>query len=187
VTRIISGVARSRRLRTPSGAATRPTADRVREALFSSLDRQIGTLAGKRFLDVYAGSGAVGLEARSRGAAAVLLIESDRRAAEVIRQNANALALGDVRVIAAKAERLATQAPPQDPFDVAFFDPPYSVAPSRLRQVMSHMSASGWFRDSAVLVVERSRRDADWTWPPELNAVQSKRYGETTLWYGRVH
>ena len=88
MTRIIAGTARGRRLRTPSGEATRPTADRVREALFSALESELGTLSGLRFLDLYAGSGAVGLEARSRGAVAVTAVESDRRTARLVQDNA---------------------------------------------------------------------------------------------------
>ncbi len=187
MTRIIGGSARGRQLRTPSGLATRPTADRVREALFSSLDAQLGPLTSLRFLDVYAGSGAVGLEARSRGANAVTLIESDRRTAELIRRNASVLDLDAVKVIAAKAERVAAEAPAEDAFDVAFFDPPYTMPAVMLREVVGSMVRSCWFSDSTLLVVERSRRDRDWAWPPDVDDVQSKRYGETVLWYGRVH
>ena len=87
MTRIIGGDAGGRRLRTPTGAGTRPTSDRVREALFSAVDAALGSLHGLRFLDLYAGSGAVGLEARSRGAGVVTLVEQDRRTATVIREN----------------------------------------------------------------------------------------------------
>jgi 16S rRNA (guanine966-N2)-methyltransferase len=186
MTRIIAGIARGRQLRTPSGAATRPTADRVREALFSSLGKHLGSLDEARFLDVYAGSGAVGLEARSRGAAAVTLIESDRRTADVIRQNARLLDLDGITVLAAKAERLAKEPPPTAAFDVAFLDPPYMTGAAQLRSVLSQLLANGWFRVAALVVVERSRRH-EWEWPRGLAAVQSKRYGDTVLWYGRVH
>jgi 16S rRNA (guanine966-N2)-methyltransferase len=185
MTRIIAGDARGRRLRTPQGGATRPTADRVREALFSSLDARLGSLAGVRFLDVYAGSGAVGLEARSRGAAAVTLIESDRATAALIRQNARALGLDSVTVLSGKAERVATDPPPGKRFDVVFADPPYSIPGGRLSQVLAGLLAAGWCAPGAWLVVERPRRD-DWRWPVGVDAVQSKRYGETVLWYGFV-
>jgi 16S rRNA (guanine966-N2)-methyltransferase len=186
MTRIISGTARGRSLKLRPGSATRPTADRVREALFSSLEAQVGALAGSRFLDVYAGSGAVGLEARSRGAIAATLIESDRRTADLIRTNARAVGLDGVTVLAANAERLAREIPRQGSFDVAFFDPPYSLSVARVRQVVDHMLSSGWFSDSALVIVERSRRGDEWKWPDGIDAVQSKRYGETLLWYGRV-
>jgi 16S rRNA (guanine966-N2)-methyltransferase len=186
VTRIIAGAARGRRLRTPTGAATRPTADRVREALFSTLDARVGPLEGRRFLDVYAGSGAVGLEARSRGASAVTLIEADRGAATVIRQNLRDLEMDSVTVLTGKAERVAAEAPAGQRFDVAFFDPPYSLSTSRVGQVVADMLAAGWFAPGAVLVVERPRRVVDWEWPVGTEGVQSKRYGETVLWYGHL-
>jgi 16S rRNA (guanine966-N2)-methyltransferase len=185
MTRIIAGDARGRRLRTPQGSATRPTADRVREALFSSLDARLGSLDGVRFLDVYAGSGAVGLEARSRGAAAVTLIESDRATAALIRQNARALGLDSITVLSGKVERISTEPPPEERFDVVFADPPYSMPAGRLSQVLAGLLAGGWCAPGAWLVVERPRRD-DWRWPAGVDAVQSKRYGETVLWYGFV-
>ncbi len=186
MTRIIAGTARGRRLRTPTGDVTRPTADRVKEALFSSLDARLGSLAGLRFLDMYAGSGAVGLEARSRGAGGVTLIESSRSSAAVIRSNVQALGFDAVTVIVAKAELMGTEPPPAGPFDVAFFDPPYSMATERLTGLLADLLGAGWFGSGAWLVVERDRRGAHWAWPTGVEAVQSKRYGETVLWYGHV-
>src|SRR4051795_5085420 len=87
MTRIIGGTAGGRRIKAPSGDNTRPTSDRVREALFSSIDAELGSVTGLRFLDLYAGSGAVGLEARSRGAGVVTMVEHDRRTAGLIREN----------------------------------------------------------------------------------------------------
>lgn len=189
MTRIIGGTAGGRRLKTPKGGATRPTSDRVREALFSSLESTLGTVAGLRFLDVYAGSGAVGLEARSRGAAAVVLVEHDRHAVAVIRANAESTGLSEIQVITRRAERLSDDAPPGGPFDVGFFDPPYTLDVDALRHIVSGLLAAGWFAADAVLVVERDRRDADWTWPSAggVSALRSARYGETILWYGRRH
>ncbi len=103
MTRIVAGSAGGRRLRTPSGGRTRPTSDRVKEALFSALESQIGTLAGRRFLDLFAGSGAVGLEARSRGAQHVTLVERDPATAALIRANAKELGLDQVTVLVASA------------------------------------------------------------------------------------
>lgn len=184
MTRIVAGQARGRRLRTPSGTATRPTSDRAREALFSALEARLGTLAGTRFLDVFAGSGAVGLEASSRGAAAVTLIESDRATAGLVRSNARDLGLSGVTVVAAKAERQAAGRPPGDPFDVAFFDPPYAWPAAKFTGLIAEMASNGWFHPDALVVVERSRRDAEWVWPVSIDPVQSKRYGDTMLWYG---
>lgn len=185
MTRIIAGAARGRRLRTPAGTATRPTADRVREALFSALEASLAALDEARFLDVFAGSGAVGLEASSRGAAAVTLVESDRATAALVRANVHDLGLAGVTVLSAKAEASAAGPPPAEPFDVAFFDPPYSWPSARLSQLVDDMGANGWLRPEAVVVVERSRRANGWEWPRSVQPLQSKRYGETVLWYGR--
>src|SRR3954452_19852723 len=130
MTRIISGTAGGRRLSTPHGPATRPTTDRVREALFSSIESWCGSLQGLRFLDLYAGSGAVGLEAWSRGAGVVTLVESDRRTARLIEQNARVRGFVKVNALAA-AVSLPLTNPPSAPYDVAFLDPPYSLDEAR--------------------------------------------------------
>jgi 16S rRNA (guanine966-N2)-methyltransferase len=185
VTRIIGGTAGGRRLRAPRGPATRPTADRVREALFSTLESTLGSLRGLRVLDVYAGSGAVGLEAVSRGAAAVTLVEQDRAVAELIRSNVRDTGLTDVTVLHLRAERLAATASSGGTFDVAFFDPPYTVSSEDLGVVIADLHAAGWFSPDALLVVERPGR-AGWEWPQGVAAVRSRRYGDTMLFYGRV-
>lgn len=182
MTRIIAGSAGGRRLRTPPGNSTRPTSDRAREALFSSIESELGTLVGRRFLDVYAGSGAVGLEARSRGASYSLLVEKDRPTVDVIVGNMRQLGFTEVRVQSAKAETLGLQPPSGGAFDVVFLDPPYSVTGSDLRGVLAPMAGRGWFADGALVVVERGKRD-DWEWPAGFAPVRSKRYGETVLWY----
>jgi 16S rRNA (guanine(966)-N(2))-methyltransferase RsmD len=184
VTRIVAGSRGGRTLATPPGQGTRPTSDRVREALFSALEAMT-ELAGCRFADLYAGSGAVGLEAASRGAAAVLLAESDPRVVRVVRANVAALGLGDVcRVVPVKvASLLAT--PPDEPFDVVFLDPPYDVSDDALADVLGAVGHDGWLSPSAVLVVERRTRSPEPAWPDGVTLQRSRRYGETTLWYGR--
>jgi 16S rRNA (guanine966-N2)-methyltransferase len=186
VTRIIAGAAGGRRLRTLNGTSTRPTSDRVREALFSSLESTLGTLSGVRFLDLFAGSGAVGLEARSRGAVGVTLVESDSRAAALIRANATALGFPDVEVLETKAHRLAAAPPEGHPFDVAFLDPPYAVATAEVVGLVHALGRAGWFGPEAVVVVERGQHAEDITWPAEIEPVRSRKYGETMLWYGRA-
>ncbi|MBA2445439.1 MAG: 16S rRNA (guanine(966)-N(2))-methyltransferase RsmD, partial [Nocardioidaceae bacterium] len=188
MTRIIAGEAGGRRLRTPPGRATRPTSDRVREALFSALEAHLGTLHGCRFLDVFAGSGAIGLEARSRGASAVTLIEQDGPTAALIRANAKQLGMSDVSVIAARVGRLAVDRPSggrASPFDVAFFDPPYDVPHDQLAQVITDLEQSGWLSLDVLLVVERPRRGDAWRWPAGFEPLREKRYGETVLCYGQ--
>ena len=107
--RIVAGAARGRRLAAPPGRGTRPTADRAREALFSALEAQLGSLAGRRVADLYAGSGAVGLEALSRGASAVVLVESDPAAVRSLRANVDAVGLPGAEVVAGRVERVVSR------------------------------------------------------------------------------
>ena len=185
MSRIISGSARGRRLRTPSGDATRPTSDRVREALFSALEAGLGTLSGLRFLDLYAGSGAVGLEAMSRGAAAVTAVESDRRTAKLVQDNAAALGFGAVEVLAQPVARVLGQRPGA-PYDVVFADPPYPLENAQVEAALALLVGNGWLAPEALLVVERSTRGGEPAWPSGLTRERERKYGETVLWYVRA-
>jgi 16S rRNA (guanine966-N2)-methyltransferase len=183
MTRIIGGSARGRRLRTPPGEATRPTADRVREALFSALEAELGSLHGLRFLDLYAGSGAVGLEAASRGAVAVTAVESDRRTAGVVAANATALGFDlDVRAQAVSAVLASS---PGSAYDVVFLDPPYPTTGDQVSHALGLLVTHGWVNPGGAVVVERSARSVAPAWPDGLEPWRQKRYGETVLWYLR--
>lgn len=183
--RIVAGSVGGRRLETPRGAATRPSSDRVREALFSRVESLLGGLDGARVLDLYAGSGAVGLEALSRGAGRAVLVEADRRVAAVARRNVDALGVGDrARVVTGRAERVVA-GPAALAADLVFADPPYPLATDQLRRALGGAIAGGWCAPYALLVVERSSRSRDWPFPAAVWDVGSRRYGETTLWYGR--
>lgn len=187
MTRIIAGRAKGRKLATPPGDATRPTADRVREAFFSALAAWNGSgdvavdeqLAELSFLDLYAGSGAMGLEAASRGASRVVAVESDARTADVIRRNASEAKL-PVQVRVAKAETF-TATEPEARFDVVWLDPPYPVTSEHLEPMLERIREH-WLVPNGVIVVERpSKRDL-----PEVPGTDSwtRAYGETTLvWY----
>jgi 16S rRNA (guanine966-N2)-methyltransferase len=184
VTRIVAGRYRGRRLDTPPGSDTRPTSDRVREALFNTLE-SVTELTGARFADLYAGSGAVGLEAASRGASCVLLVEADPRACRVARRNIEALAAAQtVRLAATRVERLLA-APPDRPYDVVFADPPYAAPDEEVAAVLVALVRHGWLNSGAVVAVERSSRGAPPPWPGGLMDPRERRYGETTLWYAR--
>jgi 16S rRNA (guanine966-N2)-methyltransferase len=183
MTRIIAGTAKGRKLKTPTGGATRPTSDRVREALFSALEAQLGTLHGLRVLDLYAGSGAVGLEAVSRGAVGVLAVESDRRAAALISENARAVQLS-VEVSTSAVERVLA-APPRAPFDVVFLDPPYPLPDEEVEQALDLLVRNDWLSPGAAVVLERSARSVEPAWPSGLGDARLKKYGETVLWYVR--
>jgi len=181
MTRIIAGTYGGRRLRVPAGDGTRPTTDRVREALFSSLQSEFAGLEGLSFLDMFAGSGAVGLEAVSRGAARVDLVESDRRAAGVIGTNIAELGVTSARVLGQTAERFV-QSEPGTSYDVIFLDPPYAYAHEDLERLLVILGS--WLAEGGVIVVERSKRDA-FVWPTPLRGLRDRKYGETILWYGR--
>ncbi len=181
--RIVAGLAKGRRLATPAGA-TRPTSDRAREALFSSLAALV-ELTGARVLDLFAGTGAVGLEALSRGAADAVLVESDRAAAQVLRRNVDAVGLPGATIVRRPvAAFLGTE--PDAAFDVVFADPPYALDDAALAAVLSALVERCWLADGAIVVVERSARSCSPPWPEAfITPVRERRYGEGVLWYGR--
>ena len=185
MTRIVAGVAKGRRLETPTGPVTRPTSDRVREALFSSLESDLDGLAGVRFLDLYAGSGAVGLEAVSRGAVAAVLVEQSRRTAALARRNAAELGFDCVEVVTSSVQRFLDAAA-GSPFDAVFLDPPYAVPTSAVTSVLARLHDHAWVVAGGVAVVERPTRAGELPWPQGFVATRQRRYGETTLWYGRA-
>ena len=186
MTRLIAGAARGRRLAVPPGRCTRPTSDRAREGLFSTWESLRGGLQGARVLDLYGGSGAVGLEALSRGAEHVLLVEADPRAVRVIRRNVAAVGLPGVQVRAGKAERVIASGPPPQPYDVVFLDPPYLVTDAEIGEILLTLSSGGWLAEGALATVERSTRGGEFRWPPGFQGLRARRYGEGTLWYGQA-
>ena len=184
MTRIVAGAAGGRRLAVPP-SGTRPTSDRVREALCSALAHDPG-LDGTAVLDLCAGSGALGLEALSRGAAHVLLVESDRRAAAVLRRNVAAVDLPGAQVRAAPAAAvLAGQA--DRAFDLLLVDPPYTTPNTAVAAWLTAALAHGWLADDATVVVERPTRGGPFPWPAPLQPVRERRYGETTLHLARCY
>ncbi|WP_028709421.1 16S rRNA (guanine(966)-N(2))-methyltransferase RsmD [Propionicicella superfundia] len=189
MTRIIAGSRGGRRLATPSHARTRPTTDRVREAVFSAIadffDRgglaAEDSLTGLSFCDLYAGSGAVGLEAASRGAAPVLLVERDRATAAVARSNAAALGLA-AAVRVAPVERIVAAVPPE-PFRIVWLDPPYDMPSERVGDVLATLCEARWLAPDPLVVVERSGRSDPVPWPRPLPIRWKRRYGETAVYY----
>jgi len=187
MTRIIAGTAGGRRLAVPAGQGTRPTSDRAREGLFATVTAIRGTLRGAAVLDLYAGSGAVGLEALSRGAADVLMIEADGRAVRVIRDNIAAVGLPGARVLAGRVERAVARGPGGGPpRDVVFADPPYATADEDVSSVLAALLAFGWLAAAAIVAVERAARSGPPAWPAGYAPDRARRYGEATLWYGRA-
>ena len=194
MTRIIAGFAGSLTLAVP-GTGTRPTSDRVREAIFSALDSR-NLLVGARVLDLYAGSGALGLEAASRGAAHVMLVERDARAARVCRANAARVLEASAHppavqvvarsVAASLASALASasaSASTSGLWDVAFLDPPYEFSDEDLAADLALLVPL--LAADAVVLVERATRSPEPQWPAGLTLDRSKKHGDTTLWWAR--
>ncbi|MCW2665524.1 MAG: methyltransferase [Frankiales bacterium] len=176
MTRVIAGEARGRRLRVPDGVGTRPTSDRAREGLFSSLQSLVD-VEDALVLDLYAGSGALGLEALSRGARAVTLVEDEPAALAALRDNVAAVGLPGAEVVAARVEHHL--AGPPRAYDIVLLDPPYEVD---VDPVLAALLP--WLSADAVLAVERRTRGPAPAWPEGVQAVRSRKYGEATLWYG---
>ena len=174
MTRIIAGSHRGRRLQVPPGTGTRPTSDRAREGLFSSL-LSLTDLEDADVLDLYAGSGALGLEALSRGARAATFVEDDAVALRVLRQNVEATGLPGT-VVDADVGRFLQR--PPTAYRVVLADPPYATEVD-LEAVLP------WLEDGGILVLERATRGPAPAAPEGLWEERSRRYGEATLWYFR--
>lgn len=189
MTRIIAGLAKGRRLAVPE-AGTRPTSDRVREALFSALEHRADGVTGMRVLDLFAGSGALGLEALSRGAETVVLVERDRRACEVLRANVERVGLVGAQVICEDVTRMTRVVSTRGQFDLVFMDPPYEIADERVADVVAHLAEGEWLAEDAMVVVERSARSGPFPWPRGFSSAERRTYGDTAvmhaLWYGRA-
>ena len=188
MTRIIGGSAKGRVLRVPEHG-TRPTSDRVREAVFSSLDHRLGGWSGVTVYDLYAGSGAFALEALSRGAASAVAVERERRAVEAIRANAAACRL-PLEVVALDVAAFC-QRPPVPVPDLVFVDPPYEVPAETLRGHLGALLGRVPEGHEVLLVVERSARDVESPLPAGCSDIDTRRLGETSVtyahWYGYHH
>lgn len=200
MTRIIAGRAGGRTIATPRGAGTRPTTDRVREALFSRV-QALADLEGARVLDLFAGSGALGLEAVSRGASHLLAVEKHRATAALVVRNARDLGMtGAVRVRTSPVDRVLREGPggeaagpPTHPggpaeasspplgYDLVLVDPPYPLPEPELEVVLGLLVQRGWLGPGALVVVERSARSPAPGWPDGLVPVSSRSYGETAV------
>jgi len=187
MTRVIAGQAGGRRIAVPPGNGTRPTSDRAREGLFSTWQSLLGgPLDGERVLDLYAGSGAVGLEALSRGAGHALLVEADARAVRTVRENVKSLGLPGAEVRSGKAEQIIQTPAPTTPYDLVFLDPPYAVSDHDLREILLTLRTGDWLAAEALVTVERSTRGGEFRWPEGFEGLRARRYGEGTFWYGRA-
>ena len=183
MTRIIGGELRGRNLKVPE-SVTRPTSSRVREAVFSSVEHAVSGLNDLRVLDLFAGSGAFGIEAVSRGAAEVVLVEKDLRAADVIHTNVGSLGLKNARVVIADVKQEVSQESTRGKFDVVFIDAPYAFEDDEVNQIITDLADNNWLEEYAVLVVERGAR-SEVIWPNSYEELRKKVYGDTAIWYGQ--
>jgi 16S rRNA (guanine966-N2)-methyltransferase len=174
VTRIVAGIAGGRRLAVPP-KGTRPTSERVREALFSAIEAAMD-LDGARVLDLYAGSGALGLEALSRGAALATFVESERGAIAVLEKNIAAVGLPGAEIRRGKVQTVLGVAP-GEPYDLVLADPPYAV--DDLDRVLAALI--DWTRPGSVIILERASRSNEPRWPHPLVSRRVRRYGDTEL------
>jgi 16S rRNA (guanine966-N2)-methyltransferase len=179
--RVVAGEAGGLRLTAPKGTRTRPTADRVKESLFAALGP--GRLLGAAVLDLYAGSGALAIEALSRGATSALLVDRDPLAVDAIRRNLRTTKLSErARVQHRGVGAVIRGVPPADaPYDLVFCDPPYDLAAGKLAGVLAALAEPGWVAPDGTVVVERAASAG----PPLLAAgwgvTWSRVYGDTLV------
>lgn len=180
--RIIAGTWKGRTLAAPRGRDTRPTGDRVREAIFSSVYTLLGELDGLRAADLYAGSGALGLEALSRGAASCVFVESDKGAAAVITRNAADLGADPaaVRIVTAQVGQFAARGPQGGPVSLLLADPPYRIDAAEFSQVLEELAARGFLENGALVVYEHAA-GGEARWPAGFEGLGAKRYGDTAV------
>ena len=183
--RIIAGLAKGRNLISPSGA-TRPTSDRAREALFSTLESEFGSIHDLTFLDLYCGSGAVGAEALSRGAAVVYAVDNDEKATNVARQNfallENISGIGTTSVITSSVGKFLDKTSELQ-FDVVFLDPPYDLPNNEIEKTLSSLVKNGFLKSSAVIAIERDSKSKRLNWPLGLKELKERKYGAATIFY----
>ena len=189
MTRIIAGSARGRVLAVPR-RGTRPTSDRVRESMFSTIDAYLGRF-GQEWgqidaLDLYAGTGALGLEALSRGANRVVLVEKDRAAASIIKGNIDTVGLPGAEIMIADATKLSGRLR-NDPFDLVFVDPPYIVSAAVISEILgAGLCPAGLLEPEALVMVERPNGEGTSPFPTLWEVMQQRRHGDTMLWYGHL-
>lgn len=183
MTRIVAGEWGGRRIKVPS-SGVRPTSERVRESICNRLEHLTGGLAGLRVIDIYAGSGAVGLELLSRGASEAVFVERDRGALTVLRANVASLSADSVEILAISAEQAAEKCRKQ--FNIVFLDPPYDLPTSQVRSVLQGLLQEERIAPDSLVVVESRRRSSSWEWPGEILPLDHRDSGDTRVWYGRT-
>jgi 16S rRNA (guanine966-N2)-methyltransferase len=183
--RIIAGVAKGRILGAVAGA-TRPTSDRAREGLFSSLASEFGTFEGLHVLDLFGGSGAIGLESLSRGATSVHIVEKDDEAQKTIETNFEIVKksnpAGSFHLYGMSAERFLKDAP-KDKYHLVYVDPPYDFSNQAVEDVLSALHDYEFLSSDAFVAVERTARGAQFIWPDAFVPARERKYGQATIYY----
>jgi 16S rRNA (guanine966-N2)-methyltransferase len=183
--RIIAGIAKGRSLSSVAGA-TRPTSDRAREAIFSTLTSEFGDFLGLHILDLFAGSGAMGLEALSRGASLVHCVENDDAASKSISTNAELVQksqpVGAFHLFQMSVQKFV-EGKPQNQYHFIYVDPPYDFADSELTQILEKLHANNFFKDDAVIAIERASKTPQPVWPQGYEPSRTKVYGQASIYY----
>lgn len=186
--RIIAGLAKGRKLISPSDGV-RPTSDRAREALFSTLESEFGSISQLNFLDLYCGSGAVSAEALSRGAAFVQGVDRDEKAIIVAKNNHELLSkiqgVGKSSIIQMPVKRFLEQTA-NTKFDIVFLDPPYDSTSSELTEALNLLSENGFLKKGSVVAIERDSKSKPINWPEELKPLKERKYGAATIFYAEA-
>ena len=186
--RIIAGSAKGKTLISPPDTRTRPTSDRAREGLFSSLDSEFESLVGLNFLDLFAGSGAVGVEAYSRGAAIVHAVESDGDMGNVAITNFQLVksAAGSYRVFHTKVDRFleSDHAAEKSRYDIIFMDPPYELSNGVIEELLATIVAKNLLQPRGIIAIERESKNRPFAWPSELEEIKVRSYGQGSIYYG---
>ena len=183
--RIIAGVAKGRSLSSVAGA-TRPTSDRAREAIFSTLTSEFGDFLGLHILDLFSGSGAIGLEALSRGASLVHCVEKDDSATKTISKNSElvqkAQPVGAFHLFQMSVQKFVEELA-QNQYHFVYIDPPYDFADSELTTILGKLLSNNFFKDDAVIAIERASKTSQPTWPVGYEPSRTKVYGQASIYY----
>ena len=186
--RIIAGIGKGRKLFSPP-SITRPTSDRAREGLFSSLTSTFTSLEGLHFLDLFAGSGAVGVEALSRGAALVEAIESNQVSADVCKQNfellSNQSGVGKFKVHGKTTFEFLNHTA-SEPYEIIYIDPPYEVANSEIEKILKKILTLNLLNKHGVVAIERDAKAKSFTWPDGFTEEKIRSYGAGSIHYGAL-
>lgn len=183
MTRVIAGTYRGRALKVPA-SVTRPTSSRVREAVLSSVQHAVAGFTDLAVLDLFAGSGALGIEALSRGADHAVFVDNDGNAVATVRGNLSALDARNATVVRSDVAQLVATPCPYGAFDVVFADPPYATDDDTAATMLSALADNGWLARDALVVLERSAK-SQVAWPASFTGVSKRTYGDTAVWYGR--